>query len=43
MAVWNEPLGLTLVYTTLRDWPRLLIEIFSVDSNDLVDLGLTLS
>jgi len=39
VALWNEPIQISMACIDLRGWPKLLIEIYSVDENAYVDFA----
>lgn len=39
IGVWNDPIDVTLACMDLRGWPKLMIEIYTVDENNFVDFG----
>lgn len=39
VAEWNEPLDFSFACTSLQGWPKLFIQVFSVDSYNRIDLA----
>jgi len=40
-ASWNHPIDTTYTTSSLMGWPKLYVEVYSSDSFELVDLGMS--